>query len=75
MHNSSKALALSATVIAMTALTASAQDQPYTVQWVGAQRDVMRGDLISHISLDSLAERCHLYALGPLEQLQGEITI
>lgn len=46
------------------------------VETVGAMRDVMqKGDLSARISLDALAGLPHLYALGPLEGLKGEITI
>jgi hypothetical protein len=75
MRKVGTAIVLSVTVIAMTALTTSGQNNPYTVQWVGAQRDLLHGDLSSHIALDTLKGRHHLYALGPLEGLQGEITI
>jgi acetolactate decarboxylase len=37
---------------------------------------VMRdGDLSGHVKLDALAKWPHLYALGPLEGLRGEVTI
>ena len=75
MRKVGTAIMLSATVMAMTAFTVSGQSNPYTVQWVGAQRDLMHGDLSSHIALDALKGRRHLYALGPLELLRGEITI
>ena len=75
MINLDNAIAFALTTTALMVLAASGQSLPYRVQWVGAQRDVMRGDLSSHIALESLAGRPHLYALGPLEQLRGEITI
>jgi acetolactate decarboxylase len=68
-------ITLSVIAMAMTVLLAFAQDPPYTVRWVGAQRDLMRGDLTARISLDSLMGSTDVYAVGPLEQLQGEITI
>ncbi|MBC7921448.1 MAG: hypothetical protein H7Z75_10225 [Ferruginibacter sp.] len=49
---------------------------PYVVQWAGEMRNVMqKGDLRAYISLDSLADKPHLYALEPVEGLQGEIII
>jgi len=45
------------------------------VQWVGAQRAVLAGDLGSHISLERLAGLAHLYAVGPVAGLRGEITV
>ena len=45
------------------------------VRWVGAQRTVLAGDLRAHISLERLAGLPHLYALGPVAGLRGEITV
>lgn len=48
---------------------------PFRVEWVGAQREVLAGDVSGHISLGSLAGLPDLYALGPLEGLRGEVTV
>lgn len=46
------------------------------VQHAGAARKVMLGiDLSSTVCLDSLLSAPHLYALGPYEDLQGELTV
>jgi acetolactate decarboxylase len=45
------------------------------VQWVGAQRNVLAGDLSGRIALSTLARLQHLYAVGPLAELRGEISI
>ncbi|GEM_PF-845498 len=46
------------------------------VRWLGAMRNVMqKGDLSGHADLERLADLPHLYALGPLEGLRGEVTI
>lgn len=46
------------------------------VRFVGEMRSVMRdGDLSGTIDLQRLSKRKHLYALGPVEGLKGEITI
>ena len=46
------------------------------MKWVGEMRKVMRdGDLSGNVKLDALAKWPHLYALGPLEGLRGEVTI
>jgi acetolactate decarboxylase len=46
------------------------------VRWLGAMRKVMReGDLTGVVDLRALADRSHLYAVGPLEGLRGEVTI
>jgi hypothetical protein len=46
-----------------------------SVRWVGAQRDVLGGDVSGKISLASLADHPHLYALGPRAGVTGEITV
>ena len=45
------------------------------VRWAGAQRDVLGGDLRGHVALEPLAALTHLYALGPLEGVRGEVSI
>jgi len=41
----------------------------------GALRTIMSGDISSTISLDSLQRKKHLFALGAVENLKGEIQI
>ncbi|MFZ2950375.1 MAG: hypothetical protein WA003_12910, partial [Desulfuromonadaceae bacterium] len=48
---------------------------PFKVQWQGAQKDVLGGDIRGHVDLEPLAELQSLYALGPLEEASGEVTI
>jgi acetolactate decarboxylase len=45
------------------------------VRWAGAQRDVLGGDLHGHVDLETLASTPHLYGLGPLEGVRGEVSI
>jgi acetolactate decarboxylase len=46
------------------------------VHHIGEMRKVMReGNLAASIDLSTLAKKKHLYALGPLEGLRGEVTI
>ncbi len=45
------------------------------VKYSGALRTIMSGNIQSVISLDSLSNKKHLYALGTLENLKGEIQI
>lgn len=47
----------------------------YTVKWVGAQRNVLQGDISGHIALSSLSDLPNLYAVGPAERLRGEVSI
>jgi acetolactate decarboxylase len=50
-------------------------DRPFKVQWQGAQRDVLSGDINGHVDLEPLERVSDLYGLGPLEEVKGEITI
>lgn len=57
-------------------LLAAEQKPTYTVKWAGALKDVHHGlDFGGKIDLQPLADLPHLYAVGPLENLQGEVTI
>jgi acetolactate decarboxylase len=48
---------------------------PFQVKWIGAQKDVLKGDLTARIALHYLEGLSSLYAVGPLEGLKGEVTI
>src|SRR5262245_37582972 len=45
------------------------------VRWVGAQRDVLGGDVEGKVDLRTLLAAPHLYALGPLAGVAGEIMV
>ncbi len=46
------------------------------VEYVGAQKDIFKsGKAASVVSLEALAGRKGLYAIGPIEGLDGEITV
>ncbi|MBL0188094.1 MAG: alpha/beta fold hydrolase [Candidatus Obscuribacter sp.] len=48
----------------------------YAVKWAGALRNIHQGiDFGGQIDLAPLVDLPHLYAVGPLENLQGEVTI
>jgi acetolactate decarboxylase len=48
----------------------------YDLWFIGAQREtIMDGKLAAALDLKTLAERLHLYGVGPIEQLRGEVTI
>jgi acetolactate decarboxylase len=48
----------------------------YELRFVGAQREtIMNGKLAAVLDLRTLADTPHLYGIGPLEQLRGEVTI
>jgi acetolactate decarboxylase len=53
----------------------SERDAGFMVRWVGAQRNVLQGDISGHIALASISGLQNLYAVGPAERLQGEISI
>lgn len=53
----------------------SERDAGFTVKWVGAQRNVLQGDISGHIALTSISGLKNLYAVGPAERLQGEVSI
>ena len=55
-----------------TAITGSG----YDLWFIGAQREtIMNGKLAAALDLTTLASRPHLYGLGPIEELRGEVTI
>ena len=48
----------------------------YDLWFIGAQREtIMNGRLAAALDLKTLASRPHLYGLGPIEELRGEVTI
>ena len=48
----------------------------YEVKYAGALKDIMhKGDITSKFHLAGLADVPHLYALGAMENLKGEIQI
>lgn len=62
--------------LAVLAALSIAETQATEVRTAGEMRRVMReGDLSASIDLRELASVPHLYAIGPLEGLRGEVTI
>jgi acetolactate decarboxylase len=51
------------------------EEQDSWVKWVGAQREVLQGDISGHVALASISGLPNLYALGPAEGLRGEVSI
>jgi hypothetical protein len=48
----------------------------YDLHFIGTQREtVMNGKLAASLDLRTLARTPHLYGLGPIEHLRGEVTI
>ena len=54
----------------------AAQDATPTVHIIGQMKDVMRkGELQGKIYLDTIPDKAHLYGIGPVAYLRGEILI
>jgi acetolactate decarboxylase len=52
------------------------QGPGYDLRFIGAQREtVMNGKLAAALDLRTLAKTPHLYGIGPIEELRGEVTI
>jgi acetolactate decarboxylase len=63
-------------VFTLTIWTSMAQQTTKEVTIVGQMKNVMwKGQLYGSISLDTITDKRHLYGLGPLEYLAGEILI
>ena len=72
------AIAACAIVILCAGCTTSVdtKDPDTTVQVIGAMRNVMwKGELHGTIALDTIQNKEHLYGLGPVEYLAGELLI
>jgi acetolactate decarboxylase len=52
-----------------------AQTSGPTVRWAGTFREVMRGEIAPRVDMATLAGLPHLYAVGALDGLRGEITV
>lgn len=64
-------------IILLSLICFSLQAQTETgVKIVGAMKDVMwKGQLSGNINLDTISNKRHLYGLGPVEYLSGELMI
>jgi len=48
----------------------------YVLSFVGSQRQtILTGDRTAHLDLRTLKDRPHLYGIGPIQGLSGEVTI
>lgn len=74
IKNRTTLLCLSVSLLA--SFSSVAQQAPNEVKVVGQMKNVMwKGQLHGSISLDTIANKEHLYGLGPVEYLAGEILI
>ena len=63
-------------ILLLTTYSTIAQQVNNKVKIVGQMKDVMwKGQLFGNISLDTIKNKDHLYGLGPVEYLTGEILI
>ncbi|MFZ1342135.1 hypothetical protein [Thiothrix eikelboomii] len=53
----------------------TAHASAYTVNWQGALKAVHSGDTSGKVDLQTFANKTNLYALGPVADLDGEITV
>ncbi len=64
------------TILTLTSYTTRAQQTTNEVKIVGEMKNVMwKGQLFGNIDLRTIANKTHLYGLGPVEYLTGEILI
>lgn len=71
-----KTILLALTIFTLTNNSAIAQQTSGDVKIVGEMKNVMwKGQLSGSINLDTLTNKTHLYGLGPVEYLRGEILI
>ena len=68
------AIALGSLITAYAAIVGAKKEGP--VEYVGAQKEIFRtGKAMSVVSLEDLSDHKGLYAMGPIDGLDGEITI
>ena len=71
-----KTILLALTIFTLTSNSSIAQQNSGEVKIVGEMKNVMwKGQLSGNINLDTLTNKTHLYGLGPVEYLRGEILI
>jgi acetolactate decarboxylase len=67
---------LGLTILTLTNCSIYAQQTSNEVKLVGEMKNVMwKGELFGNINLDTISKKTHLFGLGPVENLAGEILI
>jgi acetolactate decarboxylase len=61
--------------LAILVSTALAAPENYNVSWEGTLKAVHHGDVSGKLSLKQFSGKKHLYAVGPVAELDGEITV
>ena len=63
-------------VLWLTTFHTYAQQRGQEVKIIGQMKNVMwKGELFGNILLDTIADKTHLYGMGPVEYLRGEVLI
>ena len=62
-------------VLAFQVSTTLAASENYKVSWEGTLKAVHHGDVSAKVSLQEFSSKKHLYAVGPVAELDGEITV
>jgi acetolactate decarboxylase len=71
-----KTLFLSLSLLTLASCAEKTPISKHEVKIVGEMKNVMRkGELHATIDLDTIADKAHLYGLGPVEYLKGEIMV
>lgn len=70
-----KIAALNLIIFTLLVSTALAASGTFHVSWEGTIKDVHHGDVSGKVSLQEFSGKKHLYAIGPVEELDGEITV
>jgi len=70
-----KTAQLTLLVLTFLVSTALAASESYKVSWEGTLKAVHHGDVSGKVSLQEFSDKKHLYAVGPVAELGGEITV
>lgn len=62
-------------ILLLVGVSCQSNNKNTTVKHAGALKTIMSGNIQAKLSLDSLRKKKHLYALGAVENLKGEIQI
>jgi acetolactate decarboxylase len=76
IRNTIGAVCIGLSIFNLISCSSPVDQKPGNVKVVGQMKKVMReGQLYGTIHLDTIADKTHLYGLGPVEYLAGEILI
>src|SRR5262245_55027111 len=75
MDRKDRMVGRSVALLVILAAPAAASASTYQVRWVGEMHKVMMGEDKGIVSLATLEHEKNVYAIGPVEGLDGEITV